>query len=160
MSNKLLSLCIVREGDKVLLGMKKRGFGAGFWNGFGGKVEPGETIEQGARRELQEEAGIVAASLTQVGRIDFDFVDDPVRLEVHVFLVDGFTGIPMETEEMRPQWYDLAAIPYEKMWLDDRYWLPLALEGKLFKGRFLFRGTDKIVEYALETDPQAAVLAS
>jgi len=34
--------------------MKKRGFGAGRYNGFGGKVEPGETILQGAQRELQE----------------------------------------------------------------------------------------------------------
>lgn len=41
-TNKLLTL--------VLLGMKKRGFGAGKWNGFGGKVQPGETIEEAARR--------------------------------------------------------------------------------------------------------------
>lgn len=41
-TNKLLTL--------VLLGMKKRGFGAGKWNGFGGKVQPGETIEEAARQ--------------------------------------------------------------------------------------------------------------
>jgi hypothetical protein len=38
---KLLTLCIVHQNDKVLLGMKKRGFGMGRWNGFGGKVEAG-----------------------------------------------------------------------------------------------------------------------
>lgn len=42
----------------VLLGLKKRGFGTGKWNGFGGKVEPGETIRQAAIREMKEEAGI------------------------------------------------------------------------------------------------------
>ena len=35
---KLLTLVFLREGGKVLLGMKKRGFGVGKWNGFGGKV--------------------------------------------------------------------------------------------------------------------------
>ena len=39
--------------------MKKRGFGAGRWNGFGGKVAPAETIEDAARRELLEEAGVL-----------------------------------------------------------------------------------------------------
>ena len=35
---KHLTLVFLRDGSKVLLGMKKRGFGAGKWNGFGGKV--------------------------------------------------------------------------------------------------------------------------
>jgi len=49
-SSKLLTLVLVVQPGRVLLGLKKRGFGAGKWNGFGGKVEPGETIEEGARR--------------------------------------------------------------------------------------------------------------
>ena len=39
----------------MLLGMKKRGFGTGKWNGFGGKVEVGETVADAAQRELEEE---------------------------------------------------------------------------------------------------------
>ena len=40
---KLLTLVIpVDDGKRVLLGLKKRGFGEGYYNGFGGKVEPGE----------------------------------------------------------------------------------------------------------------------
>jgi hypothetical protein len=50
MRNKLLTLVLIRDKCRVLLGMKKRGFGAGRWNGFGGKVEAGETIVQGAIR--------------------------------------------------------------------------------------------------------------
>ena len=49
-ANKVLTLAFLRRSGEILLGFKKRGFGAGRWNGFGGKVEPGETIEQGARR--------------------------------------------------------------------------------------------------------------
>ena len=48
--NKLLTLLFVIESDRVLLGMKKRGFGAGRWNGFGGKVDRDETIEEAAKR--------------------------------------------------------------------------------------------------------------
>ena len=151
--NKVLTLCIVHESTHVLLGMKKRGFGAGFWNGFGGKVEPGETIEAAARRELREEAGIEAQNLTRVGRLDFTFKGDPVVMEVHVFRVAGFNGQPVEIEEMRPRWYPVDALPYDQMWADDRLWLPLLLRGKTFRGTFLFEGTDTIVEHHLfETD--------
>lgn len=48
--NKLMTILFVLEPGRVLLGMKKRGFGAGRWNGFGGKVQEGETVEEGAIR--------------------------------------------------------------------------------------------------------------
>ena len=43
---KLLSLIFLLDApsSRVLLGMKKRGFGMGKYNGFGGKLEPGETM--------------------------------------------------------------------------------------------------------------------
>lgn len=47
---RLYTLVLVLQPQRVLLGMKKRGFGAGRWNGFGGKVQDGETIEDGAKR--------------------------------------------------------------------------------------------------------------
>ena len=47
---KLLTLVLVTRPNQVLLGMKKRGFGMGRWNGFGGKVEKGETILEAAKR--------------------------------------------------------------------------------------------------------------
>lgn len=33
------------------MGMKKRGFGTGLWNGFGGKVDITETIRSASIRE-------------------------------------------------------------------------------------------------------------
>ena len=51
-ARKVLTLAFIRDGERLLLGMKKRGFGAGKWNGFGGKVDPEETILQGAVRYI------------------------------------------------------------------------------------------------------------
>ena len=50
---KLFSLCIIHQDGRVLLGMKKKGFGAGRWNGFGGKVELNEPIDVAAAREVR-----------------------------------------------------------------------------------------------------------
>lgn len=156
--HKLLTLCIIHQHDKVLLGMKKRGFGVGRWNGFGGKVLAGEEIEDGARREALEEAGIIVGDLKKMGILEFEF-RSPVRrppaelagkiLQVHTFKATDFTGEPTETEEMKPQWFEISEIPYETMWPDDIYWLPLLLEDKKFKGRFLFGKGDIILKQEL-----------
>ena len=52
MLKKVLTLVLVRDVPqrRILLGMKKRGFGAGKWNGFGGKLEPGESVQEAAKR--------------------------------------------------------------------------------------------------------------
>ncbi len=147
----IMTLCIIRRGSRLLLGMKKRGFGAGRWNGFGGKVEPEETIEEAMRREVREEAGIKVTSAEEVGIIEFEFQGNPEILEMHVFRGNSFEGEPREGEEMKPEWYNLGAIPYESMWPDDRYWLPLFLAGKKFIGKFLFGKGDAVLEYSLKS---------
>ncbi|EDO37977.1 predicted protein [Nematostella vectensis] len=148
--NKLLTLVLVHDSVRVLLGMKKRGFGVGRWNGFGGKVECGETIEQAARRELLEESGLTATRLEEAGILMFEFKGDPVILEVHVFRSEEFTGEPTETEEMRPHWFENSAIPFDEMWPDDILWFPHFLKKEKFEGYFLFEGLSKILDYKLD----------
>ncbi|KAL4669637.1 hypothetical protein H8959_008191 [Pygathrix nigripes] len=98
-ASRLYTLVLVLQPQRVLLGMKKRGFGAGRWNGFGGKVQEGETIEDGARRELQEESGLTVDALHKVGQIMFEFVGEPELMDVHVFCTDSVQGTPMESDE-------------------------------------------------------------
>lgn len=148
--HKILTLCIIHQGDQVLLGMKKRGFGAGRWNGFGGKVEKGESIEEAARREVFEEASIDVTDLCKVGSIEFEWQGNPEILEVHIFRAETFVGDPTEGEEMKPQWFEVKDIPFDDMWPDDKYWIPMFLEGKKFTGKFLFDKGDSILEYSLE----------
>jgi len=129
---------MILKDNQILLGMKKRGFGIGRWNGFGGKVEEGETIEQGAIRELKEEIGIDALNIKKVGILYFSFQNDTKILEVNVFTVIDFTGEPIESEEMKPQWFSFDKIPFSQMWTDDIQWFPFLLNNKLFRGEFLF----------------------
>ena len=148
-AKKILTLCIVYKHLNVLLGMKKRGFGVGRWNGFGGKVKEDETIEQAAHREMHEEAGIEIKKMEEVGILDFEFQGNLEILEVHIFCVNEFEGDPAESEEMRPQWFGTNEIPFSEMWQDDIYWFPLFLQGKKFKGKFLFDESDKILKHEL-----------
>jgi len=135
---KILSLGMVLEKDRILLGLKKRGFGVGRWNGFGGKIEDKETIEEGAVREIKEEVGITVTEIKKAGILEFSFENDPKILEVHIFKVLKFEGQPLESEEMKPQWFKFEEIPFSQMWSDDIFWFPMLLSGKLFKGSFLF----------------------
>ncbi|PJE75822.1 hypothetical protein COV04_02660 [Candidatus Uhrbacteria bacterium CG10_big_fil_rev_8_21_14_0_10_48_11] len=81
---KLYNLCIVYQHANSLLGLKKRRFGAGKWDGFGGKVETEETIEEAAKRELEEESGVVAQQIEKVGILNFTTNSGELVHEVHV----------------------------------------------------------------------------
>ncbi|MCH7604386.1 8-oxo-dGTP diphosphatase [Patescibacteria group bacterium] len=147
---KVLTLCIIHKEDRVLLGMKKKGFGEGRWNGFGGKVEEAESIEEAMQREVQEEVGLVLKDFEKRGVLEFEFQGDPTILEVHIYKAEEFEGEPVESEEMRPKWFSVDDIPFNTMWPDDKYWFPLFLEGKNFKGKFLFQDFDTIIDYNLD----------
>ncbi len=131
------TLCFVRRGDELLLILKKRGLGAGKINGPGGRIDPGETPQQCAVREVQEELGVTPINPQLVGELQFQFVSGD-SIHGYVFLTDRFTGDPIETDEAVPRWTRIDAIPFEQMWQDDRLWVPLMLEGRLFVGRFVF----------------------
>ena len=133
-------LFIVRE-EKILLIHKKRGFGAGKINGPGGKVDPGETPLESALRETFEELGIKPMGTQASGELHFQFRDG-FSLHCTVFLAHAFEGEPQETDEALPFWISLDAIPYDKMWADDRHWLPLLIRGVHFTGYFEFDGEE------------------
>ncbi len=136
-------LVFIRRENEVLLIRKKRGLGAGKINGPGGKVDDGETVEEAAVRETQEEIGVTPANLENRGELYFQFADG-LKIHCTVFVTETFEGELTETEEAAPMWVAVEDIPYDEMWEDDRYWLPQVLEGETFKGYFTFDG-DKML---------------
>ncbi len=146
-----VTLCylIDREKDKVLIAMKKRGFGAGKWNGVGGKLQDGESVEEALIRETKEEIGVNLKSFRKAGIIRFYFYGEgkqELNQEVNVFIADSWSGEPQESEEMQPKWTKISAIPFEEMWSDDRYWLKEALQGRYIDASFLFDEQSNVKE--------------
>lgn len=157
-------LCFIRRGEEILLIRKKRGIGAGKINGPGGHLELGETAQEAAIREVQEELGVTPLDLKMVGELSFQFVDEATRepqqfedgisgaLHTVVFLAENHEGEPQETPEAIPHWFHYTKIPFQEMWEDDQYWLPGMLEGKTFKGFFHF-DRDKMLSNYVKWGP-------
>lgn len=145
MSTKTVTtLSMIHDENRVLLAMKKRGHGIGNWNGYGGKISEGETIEEAMVRELQEESGLLATKFEKRAIITFDDQGNGDILEMHVFRIFDFEGKPVETEEMAPKWFDLDKIPFDEMWESDRTWLPMYFDNQRFIGNVEVRGLEKI----------------
>ncbi len=140
---------VVRDGQ-ILLIEKKRGLGAGKINGPGGKIDPGETPLQAVIRETEEELLATPVSVRKLGELWFSMSDCPDIL-CHVFRADDCHGVATETEEAVPLWTSVDAIPYGRMWEDDRHWLPFVLNETTFHGRFVFDG-ERMVWMDMRTD--------
>jgi mutator protein MutT len=150
MRNTTLLFLVKKDGDGIIdicLAMKKRGFGVGRYNGAGGKVEEGETIEDAVKREAHEEIGVIVQVLEKCAELTFTFPHkEDWNQVVHVYITDSWLGDIVETEEMNPVWFSVDGIPYTTMWPDDIFWLPQVLEGSKVNARFTFAEGDVITD--------------
>lgn len=64
-----VGVAVVRDGSLLLI-ERGRGVGRGLWSIPGGRVEFGETLAQAAKRELYEETGLRADTLTPLGHVE------------------------------------------------------------------------------------------
>ena len=147
---KNCTLLFILDEYKILLGLKKKGFGCDKWNGFGGKIMSGESPETAAVREIKEEADLTVKPeyVERVAEIDFHFAGRHV-FRVFVFCAKHWTGTPLETEEMEPRWFSISDIPYTEMWVGDSKWLPLVIRGKKIKALIDFYETgDKLLDFS------------
>ena len=69
----------------------------------------------------------------------FQFTDG-FSIHGYVFTATDCRGEPQETGEAIPIWTPVDQFPFDRMWEDDRVWVPHMLAGRKFKGRFLFDG--------------------
>lgn len=160
------TLVFVASEQQILLIRKKRGHGAGKINGPGGKVEPGESPYACAIRECQEEIGItpiwmepivelhfVEANATGVSDADAGSMQaavDSGDMLGYAFRATDFTGKLVETDEAEPFWFPLDAVPYTRMWADDRIWLPRLIARRHCLAEFLMDG-ERVVDHRIST---------
>lgn len=145
---KQTTLCYPIKDGKVLLAMKKRGFGIGKWNGPGGKNQEGEDMEQTCRRETKEEIGVDLEGLEHRGVIEFIVESKPEWNQIcSIFVASGVIGEPLESDEMKPAWFALEAVPYTEMWADDPIWLPGVLSGGNVSMRIFFDEEGDVLHY-------------
>lgn len=94
------------------------------WSLPKGHIEPGETAEQAAEREVREETGIAGHVLGALGTIDFWFVADDQRIHktVHHFLLEADSGTlsdaDVEVDEVA--WVPLAEVAERLAYEDER----------------------------------------
>lgn len=149
MAPKICTLVFFIEGDNILLAMKKRGFGAGRWNGIGGKAEKGETIAAAMIREAEEEVCVSPLEFESAAYLEFKYPDSATVI-ANVFICTTWDGEPLETEEMAPHWFKIKDIPYDTMWEGDRLWMPHVLNGKFIRGEFVYTSKDKLLSHSIE----------
>ena len=109
-------------------------------------------------RELREEVGVDATGVVEHGELSFHFLDG-YELHCHVFRADVCIGEPIETDEAKPLWTSLDAIPWGRMWADDATWLPRLLRREHFRGRYVFDG-DRMLSAQVSSEPSSPEDAS
>lgn len=144
------ALCYIVENDKVLLGLKKEGFGKNLWNALGGRKQGNESPLQAAIRETQEEAGVTPQNLRHAANLFFHFANYP-DMYCFAFIADKYSGLPAETAEAKPSWFPINRLPFDQMWPDDRRWLPHIFTGKFVSATFWFNQKDKLTRHQLIT---------
>ena len=144
------TLCYLIKNNKILLQKKtKELFGGGKWNGPGGKTMENETPFECAKRELLEEIGVKAVEAEKHGVITF-FKGDELFTTCHVFKIKEFSGEPKESREGIVKWFDFKDLPFDQMWPDDKFWMPLLIQGKRFEGDFHFdENLEQLLDYKL-----------
>lgn len=128
----------------------------GKYNGLGGKLEPGEDVVAGLRREIREEAGIECGTIRLAGTISWPgFGKRGEDWFGFIFRVESFTGTPLPgNDEGALEWVEVERVPTLPLWEGDRHFLPLvfALTLEQFHGVMPY-SNGKPLSWAYSTVP-------
>lgn len=146
-------LCYITRGEECLLLLKSKGrFGEGFWNAPGGKIEANEDMLEAVKREVLEETGLDVIEAKQVGFLEFYFGKEKNLPDwvAFVFICSKFSGSLVQSAEGELRWWNKSSLPFDQMWADDKYWIPLLMQGKKFRGTFVFSNdSKKLLEHSV-----------
>lgn len=134
------SVLFLETDTDICMGEKLQKIGAGFLNGIGGGLEPGEDEYMSTVREAFEEWRIMVGRhrLRKVAVINMHNRKGSGEVFVcrlHIFFTRDWINEPEGGEEVGPpQWFPKSAPPLERMIPGDRAWLPLVLAGRKITG--------------------------
>jgi 8-oxo-dGTP diphosphatase len=146
---KLATLCYLKRAGKTLMVHRTKKAGdmhAGKWNGLGGKLEPGETPEECALREIQEESGLTVTSPELKGLLTFPAFSNDEDWYAFVFVAREFEGELIDSPEGVLRWIDDAELLNLNLWDGDRIFLPWLERAGFFSGKFVYR-SGKLIDH-------------
>jgi len=117
---EVVAAALFRNGRLLLAQRTAPAELAGLWELPGGKVEPGETVEDALRRELREELGVDVSGGERIGAA-VPLTDGRMLCAYRVELIDG---VPAPLEHSALRWVDAAELATVPLVPNDREWLP------------------------------------
>lgn len=141
---KLATLCYVidKANNSTLMiyrNKKQNDYHEGKWNGLGGKFEPGESPEECALREIEEESGLKVTEIAMKGFITFPQFDGIDDWYVFVFTAHKFTGELIDSPEGRLEWIPNDKLTEINLWDGDKIFIPWLFKEQFFSAKFNYR---------------------
>ncbi len=138
---KLATLCYVidKKTDTTLMlhrVKKENDYHEGKWNGLGGKFEQGESPEECAIREIEEECGLKVKSVTMKGFITFPLFDGKDDWYVFLFTADDFEGELIDSPEGNLAWVPNGKLTELNLWDGDKIFIPWLFKEEFFSAKF------------------------
>jgi 8-oxo-dGTP diphosphatase len=139
---KLGTLCYLRQDGKTLMVhriKKPNDMHQGKWNGLGGKLEPGETPEECAIREIYEESGLSVKKLVYKGLLTFPGFFDEEDWYAFVFVATDCNGDLIDSPEGNLEWVEDNVLLDLNLWEGDRLFIPWLERPGIFSGKLVYR---------------------
>ena len=149
---KLATLCYVRRGEQTLMVhrvKKAQDMHHGKWNGLGGKLEPGESPEECARREIREESGLEVNDLIWKGVLTFPGFSNEEDWYAFVFIASVEDGPLIDSPEGNLKWVDRDELLMLNLWEGDLIFLPWLDRPGVFSGKFDYKD-GRLVDHWVE----------
>ena len=129
----------------LLRNEKKQDLNEGKWIGPGGKIEPGETPEEGVRREVLEETGLTLKTVRLRGLVEFlseKWEDE----HMYLYTSDDFEGEMIDCDEGELRWIPKKEISSLRLWEGDRVFFEYLLaEEPFFHLELRYDAADELV---------------
>lgn len=138
---QLATLCYVMHEGKTLMlfrNKKPNDYHEGKWNGLGGKFENGESPEECAVREVEEESGLKMINPRMKGFITFPLFDGKKDWYVFLFTAEKFSGELIESSEGKLEWIPNDELVNLNLWDGDKIFLPWLFDDKYFSAKFVY----------------------